>query len=417
MMGQSNATACTVQSERTASNGRLPKEGIMKITAVECAVLMAPDFDPDHCDTAQDNVVVQVHTDDTVRGIGEVESNPWAIKALIEYGGSNSLSRGLAELLVGQDPSDPRAVWEWLYSRSIVTGRRGAGVCAIGALDMAIWDICGKAGGSPVWKLLGHARTSPLTPYASLLPYGHTLRDYRESLLTKAAWARDAGFKAAKMEIMIRGPFAEFGLQESNEAIVELVAASREVIGSTMTMMVDVGYCWSDWKEALQVLRRLEKYDLFFLETPLQPDDLDGYARLADASEVRIAAGELLQTRFEFAELIDRGRVDVVQPDVGRVGGITEALRVVEMARDRGKLVVPHCWKSGIGIAATAHVAAVSPNCPFIEFLPAAVSESSLRRELVADELCLVDGKLELPERPGLGITLNEAALAKFSVG
>jgi L-alanine-DL-glutamate epimerase-like enolase superfamily enzyme len=109
MMGQSNATGCTVQSERTASNGRLPKEGIMKITAVECAVLMAPDFDPDHCDTAQDNVVVQVHTDDTVRGIGEVESNPWAIKALIEYGGSNSLSRGLAELLVGQDPSDPRA--------------------------------------------------------------------------------------------------------------------------------------------------------------------------------------------------------------------------------------------------------------------------------------------------------------------
>ncbi len=389
----------------------------MKITAVECDVLMVPDFDPNYCDTAPDNVVVQVHTDDTVKGIGEVESNPWAIKALIECGGSNSLNRGLAELLVGQNPLDPRAVWEWLYSRSIVTGRRGAGVCAIGALDMAIWDICGKAAGCPIWKLLGEARTSPLTPYASLLPYGRTLRDYRESLLAKAAWARDEGFKAAKMEIMIRGPFAEFGLQESNDAIVELVGACRDVIGSKMTMMVDVGYCWSDWKEALQVMRRLERSDLFFLETPLQPDDLEGYARLAAASEIRIAAGELLQTRFEFAELMDRGQVDVVQPDVGRVGGITEALRVAELARARGKLVVPHCWKSGIGIAATAQVAAVSPNCPFIEFLPAAVSESSLRRELVADELRLVAGQLELPQRPGLGVELNESALAKFSVG
>lgn len=389
----------------------------MKITAVECDVLVVPDFDPNSCDTAQDNVVVWVQTDDTVTGIGEVESNSWAIKALIEHGGSSSLNRSLAGLLIGQDPSDPRAVWEWLYSRSLVTGRRGAGICAIGALDVAVWDICGKAAGEPIWKLLGAVRTSPLTPYASLLPYGRTLRKYRESLLTKAAWARDAGFKAAKMEIMIRGPFAEFGMQESNDAIVELVAACREVIGSEMAMMVDVGYCWSDWKEALQVLRRLEKYDLFFIETPLHPDDLDGYARLAEASEVRIAAGELLQTRFEFAELLDRGHVDVVQPDVGRVGGITEALRVVEMARDRGKLVVPHCWKSGIGIAATAHVAAVAPNCPFIEFLPAAVSESSLRRELVSDELCLVDGKLELPQRPGLGVELNESALAKFSVG
>jgi len=389
----------------------------MKVAAVECDVLMVPDFDPEYCDTAQDNVVVQVHTDNTVKGIGEVESNPWAIKALIECTGSSSLTRGLAELLVGQDPSDPRAIWERLYSRSIVTGRRGAGICAIGALDMAIWDICGKVAGLPIWNLLGEARTSPLTPYASLLPCGRTLRDYRKSLLAKAAWARDAGFNAVKLEILIRGPLAEFELQESNDVIVELVAASRDVIGSEMTMMVDVGYCWSDWKEALQVLRRLEKYNLFFLETPLQPDDLDGYARLAEASEVRIAAGELLQTRFEFAELMDRGQVDVVQPDVGRVGGITEALRVVEMARDRGKLVVPHCWRSGIGIAATAHVAAVSPNCPFFEFLPAAVSESLLRRELVTDELHLVNGKLELPKRPGLGVELSESALAKFSVG
>jgi L-alanine-DL-glutamate epimerase-like enolase superfamily enzyme len=112
---------------------------------------------------------------------------------------------------------------------------------------------------------------------------------------------------------------------------------------------------------------------------------------------------------------MDRGKVDVVQPDIGRVGGITEAMRVVQMAMDRGKVVVPHCWKTGIGIAATAHVAAASPNCHFIEFQPAAVAESQLRRELVVDELKIEGGRIGLPQRPGLGIELNPAAVAKFS--
>src|SRR5215813_12551718 len=123
----------------------------MKIAAVQCDVLIVPDFDAGSCDTAQDNVVVRVRTDDGITGIGEVESNPWVVKAFIECGGSNSLSPSLAALLVGLDPSDPYAVWEWLYGRSLVTGRRGAGVCAIGALDMAIWDIKGRAAGRPVW--------------------------------------------------------------------------------------------------------------------------------------------------------------------------------------------------------------------------------------------------------------------------
>lgn len=121
-----------------------------------------------------------------------------------------------------------------------------------------------------------------------------------------------------------------------------------------MRLMVDVAYCWTGWNEALKVFRQLEEFDIFFVEKPLPSDDLAGYARLADATGIRIAAGEWLQTRFEFADLMDRGRVDVVQPDVGRVGGITEAMRIIDMAYDRGKLVVPHCWKTGIGFAATA---------------------------------------------------------------
>jgi L-alanine-DL-glutamate epimerase-like enolase superfamily enzyme len=142
---------------------------------------------------------------------------------------------------------------------------------------------------------------------------------------------------------------------------------------------------------------------------------LDGYARLSDATGIRIAAGEWLQTRFEFADLMDRGRIDVVQPDVGRVGGITEAMRVVEMARDRGRIVVPHCWKTGIGIAATAHVATASPNCRFIEFQPAPVAYSPIRRELVEEELIVQGGRIALPRKPGLGIALNQEAVERFA--
>src|SRR5215471_12489190 len=189
------------------------------------------------------------------------------------------------------------------------------------------------------------------------------------------------------------------------------------ILGPDMAMMVDVAYAWSDWKEALHVLRKLEPFDLFFLETPLPSDDLEGYARLAEASSIRIAAGEWLTTRFEFADLMDRGHIDVAQPDIGRVGELTEAMRVAQMAQDRGKLIVPHCWKTGIGAAATAHFAAAVSNCRYIEFLPPSVAESALRRELVQEELQITDGTLDLPRRPGLGVELNPAAVRRFANG
>jgi L-rhamnonate dehydratase len=318
---------------------------------------------------------------------------------------------------VGQNPTEPMALWDRLYKFTAMTGRRGAGICALGALDMAIWDLYGKATGRPIWQLLGGAQKEFVTPYASLLPSGATLEDYRRSLLEKACWARDFGFRAAKMEICIKGPYAHNLLREGDDAIVELVGLCREAVGPEMTMMVDVAYAWSDWKEALRVMRRIEPFDIFFLETPLPSDDLEGYARLANATSIRIAAGEWLTTRFEFAELMDRGNIDVAQPDIGRVGGITEAIRVAQMAQDRGKLIVPHCWKTGIGAAATAHFAAATSNCRFIEFLPPSVAESALRRDLVQEELQIADGKLDLPRRPGLGIELNAAAVLRFAKG
>jgi L-alanine-DL-glutamate epimerase-like enolase superfamily enzyme len=387
----------------------------MKIIDVTCEVLLVPDVNPDACDSAQDTAVVTIQTDEGITGIGETDTNPWVVKTLIGAPGTHIMGLGLKELLMGQDPTRPQTLWDRLYTFSAMTGRRGAGICAIGALDMAVWDAYGKATGKPVWQLLGGARQEFLRPYASLLPEGWTLEEYRKSLLEKVRWARGCGFSAAKLEICIKGPYTHNRLQEGDEAVVELVAACREAAGPEMTLMVDVAYCWSDWKEALRVVRRLEKYDIFFIETPLPSDDLDGYARLSDATQIRIAAGEWLQTRFEFAELMDRGKVDVVQPDVGRVGGITEAVRVAQMALDRGKVVVPHCWKTGIGVAATAHVAAVAPNCPFIEFQPSPVAYSRLRRELVEEELKVVKGTIPLPRRPGLGVELRPAAVAEFA--
>jgi L-alanine-DL-glutamate epimerase-like enolase superfamily enzyme len=199
--------------------------------------------------------------------------------------------------------------------------------------------------------------------------------------------------------------------------VVEIVAACRELVGPDFTLMVDVAYAWPDAWTALRVIKRLEPYDLFFLETPMDIDDLDGYAFLHDHSPIRIAAGEWQNTHFEFLDLVQRGRLDVLQPDVGRVGGFSEARKVVQLAADCGRLVVPHCWKSGIGIAASAHLCAAAACCPYIEFLPAELSESALRRELVADELRMVDGSIPLPQRPGLGIELNREALRKYQVG
>src|SRR6185437_397080 len=139
---------------------------------------------------------------------------------------------------------------------------------------------------------------------------------------------------------------------------------------------------------------------LFFIETPLPSDDLDGYARLTAEQPIPIAAGEWLTTRFEFLELMDRGKISVVQPDVGRVGGLTEAKRVCNLAEQRSLTIVPHLWKSGISIAAAVHLAATTSNCAFIEFLPGELCESSLRRELAGNELQMINGEIKLPTRP-----------------
>ncbi|HZS86173.1 MAG TPA: mandelate racemase/muconate lactonizing enzyme family protein [Chloroflexota bacterium] len=389
----------------------------MKITAVDCHVLLVPDLDVGATSSAQDDIIVEIRTDEGLTGIGESDLNPWIARACIEAPGTHTMGQGLTEMLLGQDPLDVEGLWERLYVGSAMNGRRGALIHALGALDMALHDLRGKAMGKPCYELLGGAARAAITPYASLQPEVSSLDAYRESLVAWVIEAQRRGFRAAKLEATFAGPYRHQGLDAPFDRVTEIIAAVRRAVGPDFTLMVDVQYAFPDADTCLATLRDWREFNLFFVETPLPSDDLDGYARLAQEQPIPIAAGEWLATRFEFLELMDRGLVHVAQPDIGRVGGLTEARRVCELARQRGRLIVPHAWKTGISIAAAAHLAFATPHCAYIEFLPAELSTSALRREVVADELRLVGGQILPPRKPGLGIELNRDALERYRVG
>ena len=386
----------------------------MKITRIDCHVLLEPGYDIGATSSAQDDIVVEIHTDEGLTGIGESDINPWIARACIMAPGTHTMGRGLAQMLIGEDPLAPEALWEKLYVGSAMNGRRGAVIHAMGALDMALHDLRGKALGKPCHELLGGAVRQTVVPYASLQPEVSSFPAYRRSLVDWALRAKALGFRAAKMEVTPTGPYAHKGLKASHEDMTAVIGEVRAAVGKDFTLMVDVQYAFPDANTCLRAIRPWVDFDLFFVETPLPSDDLDGYARLSAEQPIPIAAGEWLADRHEFADLIDRGKISVVQPDVGRVGGFTEAKRVCTLAEQRGLTIVPHLWKTGISIAAAAHLAATTPNCAFIEFLPDELCESSLRRELVSNELQMVNGEIPIPRRPGLGIDINRDALEAF---
>ena len=387
----------------------------MKITRIDCHVLLDPGYDIGATSSAQDDIVVEIHTDQGLTGIGESDVNPWIARACIQAPSTHTMGLGLAEMLIGEDPLRVEELWDKLYVGSAMNGRRGAVIHAIGALDMALHDLRGKALGKPCYELLGGATKSHITPYASLQPEVSSFDAYRASLLDWAATAKSLGFRAAKLEVTPSGPYRHKGLHATQKEVTETIGAVRESVGPEFTLMVDVQYGFPDADTCLRAIRDWVDFNLFFVETPLPSDDLAGYARVATEQPIPIAAGEWLATRYEFLELMDRGKIQVVQPDMGRVGGLTEATRVCDLALARKLTVVPHLWKTGISIAAAAHLAAATPHCAFIEFLPASLCASALRKELVSDELRMIDGVVPLPVRPGMGVELNREALSRFS--
>jgi L-alanine-DL-glutamate epimerase-like enolase superfamily enzyme len=387
----------------------------VKITGVDCHVLLDPEFDIGATSSAQDDLVVEIHTDEGISGVGETDVNPWIARECILAPGTHTMGQGLTEMLIGADPLYVEDLWERLYTGSAMNGRRGAVINAIGAIDIALHDLRGKALGKPCHELLGETVRTAVAPYASLQPEVSGFDAYRDSLVEWAVDARRRGFRAAKAEVTLSGPYAHVGLREPYTRATEVIAAVRAAVGDDFVLMVDCQYAFPDADQCLAVIRAWQDFDLFFVETPLPSDDLAGYARLAREQPIPIAAGEWLTTRFEFAQLIREGRIQVAQPDIGRVGGLTEALRVSKMAQAEGVIVIPHLWKTGISIAAAVHLAAVTSNCPYIEFLPAELSESPLRRELLTIEPSMESGEIAVPTAPGLGIELNRDALARFA--
>lgn len=387
----------------------------MKVVDIRTHVLLDPGFDVDATSSAQDTIVVEVETDEGIVGIGETDLNAWIARACIEAPGTHTMDRGLKQMLLGQDPLDPERLWQELYVGSAMSGRRGAVVHALGALDIALWDICGKARGVPCWQLWGEATRTELTPYASLQPEVDSFDGYVSSMVGWATRARAMGFRACKLEATFSGPYVHKGLAGPDERITEVVTAVRDAVGPEMTIMVDVQYAFDSVERALKVIESWDGLDVFFLETPLWTDDVKGYAELSARSPVRIAAGEWLSTRHDFEVLIDEGGVQVAQPDIGRVGGLTEARRVCDLAANRGRLIVPHAWKTGISVAVAAQLAMVTPHMPFFEFLPAELCESRLRKDLTHDELVFHEGSLRPPQRPGLGVELDRDALEHFA--
>ncbi|MBX8633339.1 MAG: mandelate racemase/muconate lactonizing enzyme family protein [Thermoplasmata archaeon] len=369
----------------------------MKIKNIEATCLYSPDINENASDSAQDTVVIEVHSDEGITGIGEVDATPSVIKTYVDMPSSHDISMSVKKLVIGENPLDIERIWRKLYQRTLMAGRRGIGVNVIGAIDMALWDLAGKFYGQPVWRLLGGLQKEYAMPYASL-PTLQDPDDIQEDILRRqVSFARSKGYRAIKFEELVNSRKRDF----------DAAKLAREVAGRGIDLMLDAYYCWPDFRTASSAIRDLEQFDPYFVETPLPVDDLEGLQRLSLASRTRIASGELLTTIHEFVELIDRGKVDVAQPDIGRVGGLSEARRIADYARLKGVSVIPHCWKTGISTAASLHFCLATANCPYFESLVKELAPSYLRSRLLKKDHEPVDGKIMPPGEPGLGIELD----------
>ena len=388
----------------------------MKIIDVETYVLLADNYDPNLTSSAQDTCLVIIKTDEGIEGYGECDTSPWVAKAFIESPGTHTMDQCVKDILIGSDPLKIDDLWSKIYVGTAMTGRRGAGVNAISAVDMALWDIRGKYENKPVFELMGGKKQDEVIPYASLQPIGHSFQEYKDSLVEWATKAKDLGFRAVKSEVTLNGPYAHSGLNEHDDKATEVVAAVRKALGPDIKLMIDVQYRWLNADEALPIVKDWEEFDIYFLETPIWTDDIKGYARMHDEAPMKIAAGEWLSTRYEFEDLIINGKIDVAQPDVGRCGGLTEAMKIAKFSQEHKRIIVPHCWKTSVSISATAHFAFKTPNCAFIEYLPPHLCVEILRKELATEGFEYIDGRILPPTKPGLGIELNRNAIKKYQV-
>jgi L-alanine-DL-glutamate epimerase-like enolase superfamily enzyme len=369
----------------------------MKITRVEALYLRLPEVNA-RADGTQDTLIVRVHTDAGLVGVGEVDSSPLVAKAIIEAPLSHATARGLADCVVGEDPLEIDRLWRRMYEGSIFFGRGGAVQQAISGIDIALWDIAGQAYGQPVYKLLGGAHRRELRAYGSIL-FGETPD---ETYATGRRLA-EAGYTGVK--------FGWGPIGQSEAGDLAQVSAARRGLGDGVELMIDAGLAY-DTATAMLRARQFAEFRPFWFEEPLHPDNYEGYARLAASSPVRIAAGEEEVTLAGFERLLDCG-LSVLQPDVTRIGGLTVARQVGARTAERHRLVVNHSYKTGVSVAASLHFLAALPNTQWLEYC---VEPGPLRQSLTRQDFPVREGWVAVPEAPGLGVTLDEAVVERYLV-
>ncbi|MFB6299546.1 MAG: mandelate racemase/muconate lactonizing enzyme family protein [Halobacteriales archaeon] len=333
---------------------------------------------------------VVIDTDSGLRGIGEaVGPDPYIAETIVE--------KKYAPRLRGEDPLERERLWRSMLVEDVYWDQKGQGVAAGSGVDMALWDLAGKHYDEPVSALLGGATTADrrITAYASDLFW-----DDPETMAKTAAEYVDRGFEAVKTH-----------LGRGLEADERRVAAMTEAIGDA-DLMVDMN-CGYGYADALRVGRMLEEYDVYWYEEPLSPYDIDGLAELRAALSVPIATGENEYTKWGFKDLFLADAVDYAMPDLMRCGGITEGAKIAGLAEAFDVTVTPHCFASGIGVAATLQFMLATPACAWLEL---DVTDFPLLEGLLKEPLDIEAGRVAVPEGPGLGVELTDEIIAKYGV-
>jgi L-rhamnonate dehydratase len=388
----------------------------MKITDVEAMVLdTGKDYpDPSVASEAHGTrfiALVKVSTDEGITGWADIETQPHVGRAIVEApsGGQIGLE-SLKAALIGEDPLERERLWQKMYRFLAYYGRQGAGMQMISGVDIALWDIAGKAFGQPVHKLLGAKYRVRVKGYASTL-----FRPTPDAMKAAVAEYLERGFTAIKFG------WGAFGHDTARD--IALVRAAREEAGPGVDLLVDggwygVGYdnpfrprSLRDW---IAVIGELEDLGVVWLEDCLHPENIAGYRALAEhTTRLRLAAGEQYAGFDEFERLATEGRVDVLQPDLSRCGGLTVGKQIADFATRRQIECVPHAWLTDLLKAASLHLNAYLMHSRYLEYN---VSSASLLNNLCTTHLDMVDGYIAVPDGPGLGVEVDEAMIRRFRV-
>lgn len=340
--------------------------------------------------------VVEIETESGLIGYGTAGSGNAGNAALIE--------EHLAPMLIGENPTEVERLWDRMYRATVRFGRRGTAVAAISGLDIALWDLKGKILGVPVVDLLGGRHHDTLPAYASRL---YAMKNLDE-LAVEASGYREQGFRMVKQRFGFGPADGEAGIRKN----VELVRTVREAVGEDVSIAGDAYMSWTA-EYAIRMERELRPYRLAWIEEALLPHDVQGYQRLCSVSETQIAHGEHSWTKWDFVELIQAKAVHVLQPDMNRVGGITEGQKIYALAEAFDLPVIPHSNEIH-----NLHLSFAKPNAPWAEYFPYRADDpggtNTIFWEIFDGNPLVEQGTLRLTDAPGLGLALNPEGVSKL---